>query len=132
METHVRVVAVLNIVLGALGMLFALLFLVIFGGAATLVRASGEADASIAIPILGIVGLMLVLFSLILAVPELIIGYGLWRCRPWARIAGIVLSVLSLLWVPFGTIVGVYGLWVLFSKDSERLFAVSGAPIATE
>ena len=132
METHVRVVAVLNIVLGAMGMLLALLFLVIFGGAATLVRASGEADAAIAVPIIGVIGLLLVLFSLILAVPELIIGYGLWRCRPWARLAGIVLSVLSLLWVPFGTIVGVYGLWVLFSKESEQLFGVAGTPVTTE
>jgi hypothetical protein len=25
--------------------------------------------------------------------------------------------------VPLGTIVGVYGLWVLFSKETERLFS---------
>jgi hypothetical protein len=132
METHIRVVAVLNIVLGVLGMLVALLVLMIFGGAATLLRASGQSDGSVALPILGLVGSLLALFSLVLAVPELIIGYGLWRCRPWARIAGIVLSVLSLLWVPFGTIVGVYGLWVLFSKESERLFGVAGTPVVTE
>ena len=29
--------------------------------------------------------------------------------------------------VPFGTIVGAYGLWVLFSKDTERLFT-TGVP----
>jgi hypothetical protein len=44
------------------------------------------------------------------------------RLRPWARIAGIVICILSLMMVPFGTIVGLYGLWVLFNKDSERLF----------
>jgi hypothetical protein len=132
METHIRVVAVLNIVLGVLGMLLALLSLVIFGGAATLVRASGEGDAAVAVPIIGAIGSILVLFNLTLAVPELIIGYGLWRCRPWARVAGIVLSVLSLMWVPFGTIVGIYGLWVLFSKESERLFGVTGTPVASE
>jgi hypothetical protein len=130
METHLRVVAVLNIVLGALGMLLAVLLLIIFGSAATLVRASG--DASIAVPVIGIVGSVLVLCSLVLAVPELIIGYGLWRCRPWARISGIVLSVLSLVWVPFGTLVGVYGLWVLFSKESERLFGVSSTTVVAE
>jgi hypothetical protein len=36
-----------------------------------------------------------------------------------------VISILSLMMIPFGTIVGVYGLWVLFSKDTERLFAPS-------
>ena len=117
------------LVLGVMGMLLALLFVVIFGGAATLVGTSGDADAAIAVPVIGILGSLLALFSLMLAIPELIIGYGLWRCRPWARIAGIVLSVLSLLWVPFGTIVGLYGLWVLFNKESERLFDIPGAPV---
>jgi hypothetical protein len=37
-----------------------------------------------------------------------------------------VISILSLMMMPFGTIVGVYGLWVLFSKQTEQLFAVSG------
>ena len=46
--------------------------------------------------------------------------------RPWSRVWGIVLSVLSLFVVPFGTIIGLYGLWVLLSKDSERLFTQAG------
>lgn len=65
----------------------------------------------------------LVTFLVVLSLPGLIIGIGLIRRRPWARIAGIVLCILGLMAMPFGTIVGVYGLWVLFSKDTERLFA---------
>ena len=42
---------------------------------------------------------------------------------PWSRIAGIVISIVMLMMIPFGTVVGLYGLWVLFSKDSERLFS---------
>jgi len=53
------------------------------------------------------------------------------RMRPWARIVGIVLSVLSLMMVPIGTLVGIYGLWVLFSKDTERLFEVQPAQTTT-
>jgi hypothetical protein len=34
----------------------------------------------------------------------------------------IVLSVLDLIHVPFGTALGIYGLWVLLSQGSERLF----------
>jgi hypothetical protein len=44
------------------------------------------------------------------------------RRRPWARVLGIVLCILGLLHLPFGTIVGVYGLWVLFSPETEALF----------
>jgi hypothetical protein len=57
-----------------------------------------------------------------------ITGIGLLRLRPWARIAGIVISIIGLKMIPFGTIVGVYGLWVLFSKDTERLFTPSVLP----
>ena len=47
--------------------------------------------------------------------------------RPWARIVGIIVAILSLLNIPLGTIVGVYGLWVLFSKETEQLMAESPA-----
>ena len=30
---------------------------------------------------------------------------------------------MSLIMIPFGTVLGAYGLWVLFSKETERLFA---------
>ncbi len=58
----------------------------------------------------------------------MIIGIGLVQFRSWARIGGLVLSILDLIWIPFGTILGVYGLWVLLSKDTERAF--KGAPTA--
>lgn len=38
--------------------------------------------------------------------------YGLYRFRPWARLAGIVLAIVSLTVIPSGTILGIYGLWV--------------------
>jgi hypothetical protein len=59
--------------------------------------------------------------------PGLIAGIGMWKYANWARILGIVLSALNLINVPFGTILGAYGLWVLLSKDTERLFAAGSA-----
>lgn len=71
----------------------------------------------------------LVVFLLLTSLPSVIVGIGLLRHSPWARIAGIVLSIVALIMIPFGTMVGVYGLWVLFSKDTERLFTAP-APLA--
>jgi len=122
MDTHVKVLAVLHLVAGACGVLGAFALMLIFGGVAGIVGASGDADAAIALPIIGITGIALVVFTLVLAVPGIIVGIGLWRLSPWARIAGIVLAILGLMWIPFGTILGIYGLWVLFSKETERLF----------
>jgi hypothetical protein len=131
MDTHVKVLGALQIACGAMGLMAALLLVFVFSGAAGIVGASGDPRASIAIPIIGLTGMALVTFLLLMSLPSVITGIGLLRLRPWARIAGIVLSIIGLMMIPFGTIVGVYGLWVLFSKDTERLFtaaAPSAAP----
>jgi hypothetical protein len=127
MDTHVKVLGVLHMALGALGILGALALMLVFGGAAGIVGSSGDPDAAIALPILGITGTALVVGALVLSLPGIIVGLGLFQFRPWARITGIVLSIFDLIWIPFGTIVGVYGLWVLFSKETERLFASPAA-----
>ena len=127
METHVKVLGALNIAFGALGLLAAFALMLIFGGAAGAVSASGEPDAAIAVPIIGLTGFALVTFLVVLSVPGIIIGIGLLNLRPWARIAGIVVSILMLMAIPFGTVLGVYGIWVLFSKETERLFNAAPA-----
>jgi hypothetical protein len=122
MQTHVKVLGALNIVSGAVGLFAALMLMLVFGVSASAVGVSGDPDAAFAIPIIGITGMALVAFLVILSLPGIIIGVGLLRLRPWARIAGIVVSIVSLVMIPFGTVLGAYGLWVLFSKDTERLF----------
>ena len=129
METHVKVLGALQIALGAMGLFAAALLTLVFGGAAGVVGANVDADPAIAVPIIGITGAALVTFLVVLSSPSIIVGVGLLRLRSWARIGGIVISLLSLMMIPLGTIVGVYGLWVLFSAESERLF--NGHAIAT-
>ena len=122
METHAKVLGILNIVSGLLGLCAAVLFTVVFGGVVGLIGAEGDPEAAMAVPIVGAAGAALVLFTLVLSLPAVIIGYGLFQLRPWSRIAGIVISILSLIAIPFGTLLGVYGLWVLFSAEGQRLF----------
>jgi hypothetical protein len=123
METHVKVLAVIHLAVGGL-MLCGALFLGLGSGvAAGIVGASAKPDdAAIAIPILGIAGTALAFFFAVFAIPSLITGYGLLYYKPWARIVGIILSAMSLINIPIGTVIGVYGLWVLLNKDTERLF----------
>ncbi len=123
METHVKVVAVLHMAMGALGIIGALTLALIFGGVAGLVGASSDPDTALAVPIIGLAGAALVGFMLILSLPSVVIGVGLWRLSAWARVGGIVLGILELVWIPIGTVVGVYTVLVLFARDTERLFA---------
>ena len=121
METHVKILAILNIVNGVLNLMGTLVLIVAFGIAFGAVR--GDADAAIALPIIGLTGSALVACTAIMTVLSFVVGFGLLRYRPWARTAGIILSILSLFVIPLGTALGIYGMWVLFSKDGERLFA---------
>lgn len=46
-------------------------------------------------------------------------GVGLLQREAWARVLTIVLGVISLFSVPFGTALGVYTLWVLMSPNAD-------------
>lgn len=123
MQTHVKVLAVLFIVFSALGVISAIGLMAVFGGAAGIVGSAAEAeDAAIALPIIGMTGGLLTVFLLLVSLPGLVAGFGLLSFKPWARILGIVLCAINLINIPFGTIFGAYGLWVLLNKDTERLF----------
>ena len=130
MQTHVKVLGVLYLALSGCFLVMALFLLLALGGAAGIVGAAADTqDAAIAIPILGVTGAALGGLLGLLALPGLVAGYGLLQFKPWARILTIVLSALNLINIPFGTALGLYGLWVLLNKDTERLF--DGAPVTT-
>lgn len=123
MQTHVKVLGVLYLAVSGLALAGALFLLIVMGGTAGIVGVAADAeDAAIAIPVLGIAGTALAMVLIVFAVPGLVTGYGLLKYKPWARIAGIVLSALNLINFPFGTLLGAYGLWVLLTRETERLF----------
>jgi hypothetical protein len=127
MTTHVKVVAVLYLFLSTFGLLAALAVSMAFGVAGGIVNANADPnEAAIALPIIGLTGTMLVAFLVLTSLPGLIAGVGLLKVRPWARILAIVVAIINLIHIPIGTAVGIYALWVLLNKDTERLF--SGSP----
>ena len=126
MDTHVKVLGVLYLVLSGLALLTALFLVLAIGGVAGIVGVAADPqDAAISIPVLGIAGTALAGMLLVLALPGLLAGWGLLNFRPWARILALVLSALNLLNIPLGTALGLYGLWVLLNKDTERLFSAT-------
>ena len=124
MAGHVKILGILHIVFGALGILAALFLLLLFGGLAGIAGAAAdlETDRAAAMGVLGVIGIVLFFVLLVLSLPGLIAGIGLLKFRPWARILGIIISALDLIHVPFGTALGVYGLWVLLSNETEAMF----------
>jgi hypothetical protein len=128
MRDHVRVLAVLHIVFGSLGLVVALACLAFFGVIVGVIQNAAETqDAQIAVPVVGIVGAIIVVLIAVFSLPGIVTGIGLLHHREWARIVGIVLAAISLPGVPFGTAMGIYGLWVLLNAETVRLFAAPPA-----
>ncbi len=99
-------------VLGGLGML-------LMGGA---MFGMGGADAEVAGMFAGMMGIFAVI-AIIIGVAEIVVAYGIWNLKKWARIAGIVLAVISLISIPIGTIIGIVILYfLLIDKNTKDLF----------
>jgi hypothetical protein len=129
MTTHIKVLGVLYIVLSAFGILAALFLALAFGTASGIVGLNADAhDAAIALPIIGLAGTALVTFLVLVSLPGLVAGVGILKLRPWARILGVVVAVINLIHVPVGTAVGIYGLWVLLNRETEREFSAVAPP----
>jgi hypothetical protein len=130
MQQHIKILGVLNIVWGAMGAFAGLAIMLIFGVAFGIVGSASyqQPGASVALPIIAIIGGAISIFLLLISVPAIIAGIGLIRFRPWARVLSIIISALHLLNIPIGTALGIYGLWVLFSQESQQYFAES--PVA--
>jgi hypothetical protein len=131
MRDHVKMLGILNIIMGCLGALAGVVVLIAFGGLAGLAGLSAgpwsnDHDAALAAPILAVIGVCIALFLLLLSLPAIIGGWGLLKFKPWARVLMIVVSALHLFHVPIGTALGVYGLWVLLHGETQRLFETGG------
>jgi len=130
MAQHVKILGILHIVFGALGVLAAVIVLMIFGGLSAVVNMTDHGADVPPAPVLGIIGGVIFIVVLVISLPALIIGIGIMNFKPWARIGGIVLSAIDLLGFPFHTILGIYGLWVLLNQETERMFAAPPVRLA--
>lgn len=113
METQIRTLGILNIAVGVFTGLLAIFDLFFFGGPLTIAN-----YFSVHV----VVATVWVGAALALAVPCVVVGFGLLGFRGWARSFGIVLSILQMINVPLGTVVGLYGLFVLFSEGADLVF----------
>ena len=116
MDTHIKVVGLINIVFGVLGLMAAgIVFIAVAGGGLL----SGDEEA---ILITSIVATSVSSVIAIFSIPEIIAGWGILKMKSWGRILGIVIAVIDLLAFPIGTAFGIYGLWVLMDKETDQLF----------
>ncbi len=116
MEEHVKILGILYIALSALGLIAAfIVFVAVTGGGLI----SGDETA---IAITSIVGTVIAGILVLVSAPGIIGGMGLLKRQSWARILVLVLGIVHLINVPFGTALGIYTIWTLTNKETEALF----------
>jgi hypothetical protein len=116
MRTHIKVVAIVNLLFSALGLLAAIgaLFSGVFGslfsGSLTVALVGSVASVAVAL----VIGA--------LSAFGLIAGFGLLNHQQWARYVIIFVSALRLFRWPMGTLFGGYSLWVLLHRETRDIF----------
>jgi len=114
---HNKVIGIMHLIYGGFFTLMSFLLLLFFGFFAGVISAAAASDpnAPPAALLWAITGFVFVLY-LILSVPSLVAGYAMLKRKSWARVAGIVASVLAAMSFPFGTALCVYSFWFYFSE----------------
>lgn len=121
MEKHVRLLAILYIVYGAIHLLGGLVGWFFLRWSGFFHNPLSGRMADVAMLASGVAAVIL-LFLIIVSAAGIIGGIGLLNKKRWARILVLVLSFLNLIHFPLGTALGVYGIWVLMKDETDALF----------
>jgi len=116
MEKHINVVAALQIGLSILTIIIGAIIYIVFFLAGDFAQ---EQEAKF---VLSIVANVLVIFFVLVSIPGIIAGIGLFKRKEWARILTLIISVLELFNFPLGTAVGVYSIWALAQPENVEEF----------
>ena len=116
MQTNVKVLGWLHIVLGILGLLIGCFVIAIMMSAGMI---SGDREAIGILTLISTIGAALTIFF---SAPGIVAGIGLLQYRSWARVLALVLAFFNLLAVPQGTVFGIYTLISLLNTDAAALF----------
>jgi len=116
MEKHINIVAALQIGLSIFNLLVALLIFTV------LKLVVGFVDEPNAETILSIIADVLAIVFVVISVPGILAGLGLYRRKEWARILTLILSVIEVFSFPFGTAIGIYSIWTLVQTETIAAF----------
>lgn len=120
---HNRLLAIFFAVMGGLQLFGGIIGGLIYVGMGTFIATqANEPEAA------GVAGIMVLFAIVIVGITfvfggfYLFTGWKLHKLAPAGRIMGIIASFLSLLSVPLGTALGIYGLWFLMGDRGKQFF----------
>jgi len=126
-KEHNKLLSIFMLVHGGMQIFGVIIVALVYGGLGTAMLASARRDEERLVGGVFIGVMLLVVFvSLLLVIPQIIGGWKLLKEKSSARTWGIIASIICLLGFPFGTAIGVYGLWFLFGEEGKRFYSGGG------
>lgn len=123
MRSHVNLLGLLQLTWGGIGLLLGASLLLLAGGAAAVARATtGDPLTAVA------TATLFVVFATALAAggwANAWAGRALRQHRASGRSGALLLGVMNLFVLPFGTALAIYAFWVLLHNDARALFEAS-------
>jgi hypothetical protein len=118
--SHVKLLGILQIAWGGVGLLLGLSTLMLAVGAVAigLTSTDREIPAGVTAVAFGVCAAVL----LVAGAGNAWAGSAIQRRHPPGRLAALGLAVPNLFVLPFGTALGIYAMWVLLHDESRRMF----------
>jgi len=124
MKSHVNLLGILQLTWGGMGLLLGASLLLLAGGAAAIAWAAPAGPLTA-----GFTAVLFAVFAAALALAgwaNLWVGQALRRHRSPGRTGALMLAVVNLFVLPFGTALAIYTFWVLLHNDARALFINNG------
>ena len=125
-KDHNKLLGIFHLIQGGLQAFAGIIIALVYGGMGLAFRTGAHRPEE---QMMGTIFLVLAFavapFVLIFAAINLTAGYKLLREKAGARTWGIAASIISLLSIPLGTALGVYGLWFFFGEEGKRFYLES-------
>lgn len=120
MTAHVKLLAILQMVWGSIGLLLGVSTLMLAGGAVAIGFTSEGREIPAGVTAAAFAACAVTL--LIVGLANAWAGSAIRRQQASGRLAALGLAVPNLFVLPFGTALGIYAMWVLLHDETRRMF----------
>lgn len=117
--SHNKILGILHLAYGGLTALVLAVMIIFVLTMMSMETSNGE---PLPVGLVVFMTIILVVVTLLHAVPSFLAGYALLKRKRWARTMGIIAAVVAGLSFPLGSALCVYSLWFLFGESGRFLY----------
>jgi len=126
-QDHNKILAILFLVDGLLNVIALVVAVFFIAGVGVYATTRMGSSESIVFWIGAVLGVLICAFVLVLL--PFLSSFAMFKRKTWAKTVGFIASIVSLLGLPFGTALGIYGIWFLSRGDAKQFYLTGGEQV---